>query len=133
MAYYNYKRVRDSIPDEWGATWDAGWKEQTGEEFDCSADYDGQLWVKASDYIDHLKARAESAENELAVLRRRGTPSGHVVALEAELLSARLVLEDLGNIPVDTLEILRRDGSIPLSNLAVSELARRAARKKPTP
>jgi len=36
---------------------------------------------------DTALARAGSAETELAVVRRRGTPSGHVVALEAELLS----------------------------------------------
>jgi hypothetical protein len=43
-------------------------------------------------------AKLKSAEAELAVLRRRGTPSGHVVALEAELQSAESKLAAVAEV-----------------------------------
>lgn len=55
MAYYNYKRVRDLIPQSFSELWEKNWKEETGQEYDGSADYDGQLWCLAADYIEHLK------------------------------------------------------------------------------
>ena len=46
MAYYNYKIVRDLIPQFI--------IDQQGEDYDGSADYDGDLWCAASDYIELL-------------------------------------------------------------------------------
>ena len=37
MAYYNYKRVRDILPD-WIIS-------EQGEDYEGSCDYDGDLWV----------------------------------------------------------------------------------------
>ena len=46
MAYYNYKRVRDLIPQFI--------IDQQGEDYEGLADYDGDLWCAASDYIKLL-------------------------------------------------------------------------------
>ena len=46
MAYYNYKRVRDLIPQFI--------IDQQGEDYEGLADYDGDLWCAASDYIELL-------------------------------------------------------------------------------
>jgi hypothetical protein len=62
MAYYNYKHVRDSIPKDFYENFEKKWKEETGNEFECSAHYDGDLWIMASDYIDHLHAVIKSLE-----------------------------------------------------------------------
>jgi len=74
MAYYNYKRVRDLIPDDFRASFEAAWKEETGEEFDGSADYDGSLWCLAADYISDLQSRLKEAENQIASMRDCNKP-----------------------------------------------------------
>ena len=60
MAYYNYKRVRDIIPNEFEETWKKNWLEETGQEYDGSADYDGELWILAADYIEYLQKKTGS-------------------------------------------------------------------------
>ena len=47
MAYYNYKRVRDILPD-WIIS-------EQGEDYEGSCDYDGDLWVAAEEYILYLE------------------------------------------------------------------------------
>lgn len=66
MAYYTYKRVRNLIPNEFSAKWEAAWKEETGQDYDGSADYDGQLWCLAADYIEHLHELIEDANKTVA-------------------------------------------------------------------
>jgi hypothetical protein len=62
MAYYNYKHVRDSIPAEFREPWEQQFKAASGREYEGTADYDGDLWLLASDYIDHLKKRVTEIE-----------------------------------------------------------------------
>lgn len=52
MAYYNYKRVRDLIPDDFRSSFEAKWKEETGRNFEGTADYDGDLWIMAAEFIE---------------------------------------------------------------------------------
>ena len=54
MAYYSYKRARDAIPKDFFEEYERKWKEDRGEEFECSCDYDGDLWCMAADYIEYL-------------------------------------------------------------------------------
>lgn len=82
------------------------------------------------DLGDYLEAAARDLPLEQFIITMRRKLSEP--APRAELLSQeqRAVLDDCASLPVGTLEFLRKEGSIPLSNLAVSELARRAARKE---
>lgn len=86
MAYYNYKHVRDSIPDSFLEPWEKRFKEETGREYSGTADYDGELWILASDYIDHLHAKVKDLESrrELAIeaLRDDDDPTEALALLE---------------------------------------------------
>lgn len=62
MAYYNYKHVRDSIPTAFQEQWEKTFEEQAGRKYEGTADYDGDLWILASDYIDHLHTRIKALE-----------------------------------------------------------------------
>lgn len=62
MAYYNYKHVRDQIPADFQGPWEKAWKEETGRDYEGTCDYDGELWILASDYIDHLHAKIKTLE-----------------------------------------------------------------------
>lgn len=55
MAYYNYKRVRDLIPEAFTKEFEVQWLEDTGREFEGSADYDGDLWILAAVYIEAIQ------------------------------------------------------------------------------
>ena len=46
MAYYNYKQVRDQLPQ---------WVTDEIEDYEGSCDYDGDQWIAASNYIDYLE------------------------------------------------------------------------------
>ena len=64
MAYYNYKRVANRA-DFISAT--VEWSEQTGEEFEGTADYDGDIYCVAEFLLDKkdeeiARLRAELAE-----------------------------------------------------------------------
>lgn len=58
MAYYAYKNVRDLIPDDFREAFEKRWKEETDRDFEGAADYDGDLWHMAADYIRSLQQRA---------------------------------------------------------------------------
>ena len=45
MAYYNYKLVRDALPD---------YITEAIPNYEGTCDYDGDMWVAASNYIDDL-------------------------------------------------------------------------------
>ena len=47
MAYYNYKYVRDQLPNFI--------IQDMGEDYEGEAGYDGDQWIAASNYIDHLE------------------------------------------------------------------------------
>ncbi len=57
MAYYNYKRVRDQLPD-WIIT-------AQGKAYDGDGNYDGHQWIAAADYIDFLEKRIKSLGADL--------------------------------------------------------------------
>lgn len=57
MAYYNYKRVRALIPAQFREEFEARWLEETGREFEGTADYDGDLWVMTAEYIEALQTK----------------------------------------------------------------------------
>lgn len=63
MAYYNYKRLRDAIPGEWKKEFEKKWLEETGEEFQGTADYDGDYWCMGADYIEYLHSELEKYKN----------------------------------------------------------------------
>lgn len=48
MAGYTYKWVRDRVPPYI--------TDEMGEDYEGGADYDGDLWIAASNYIDALEA-----------------------------------------------------------------------------
>jgi len=50
MASYSYKDLCYSIPENYAK----GFEEKYGREFDCDANYNGDYWVIASDYVDDL-------------------------------------------------------------------------------
>lgn len=56
MAYYNYKIVRDQIPDNFQAAFVCAYEKQTGNEYEGEANYDGDLWALAAEYIEYLLA-----------------------------------------------------------------------------
>ena len=62
MAYYNYKRVRDLIPEDFRTKFESSWKEETGEEYDETCDYDGTLWILAAHYIEYLQDRLKKSD-----------------------------------------------------------------------
>ena len=53
MAYYNFKMVRDRLPE---------WRVKEWEESGGSADYDSELWRHAAEYIDELKLQIDVSE-----------------------------------------------------------------------
>jgi len=62
MSYYNYKYVRDQLP-EWII------KEQ-GEDYEGDANYDGDQWCAASDYIDYLVSKIKELNPEFNFTQR---------------------------------------------------------------
>jgi hypothetical protein len=55
MAYYNYKRVRDLVPNEFVEEFSKVYKEQTGEDYCGESNYDGDMWIMTANYIDYLQ------------------------------------------------------------------------------
>ena len=62
MSYYNYKYVRDILP-EWIT------KEQ-GEDYEGGCDYDGDQWCAASDYIYYLIEKIKELNPEFDFTKR---------------------------------------------------------------
>jgi hypothetical protein len=60
MAYYNYKRVRDAIPKDFYEEYERKWKQDNDQDFECSCDYDGDLWCMAAAYIEHLHKQIDA-------------------------------------------------------------------------
>jgi len=97
---------------------------------------DGQ-WIRLADF-ERVSQALASAEAELAVLRGRGTPSGHVVALEAELAGERRAhlnsLDELRPLVVacDAMppECQRNFLSIGWANRVVDAVIERRAKKQ---
>lgn len=54
MAYYNYKIVRDQIPNEFRDAFICTYEKTTQKEYDGDANYDGDLWVLTAEYIEYL-------------------------------------------------------------------------------
>jgi hypothetical protein len=65
MAYYAYKNVRDAIPDDFRVKYEKEWLEETGHEFEGSADYNGDLWHMTAAYIEHLQSTINSYDQAL--------------------------------------------------------------------
>jgi hypothetical protein len=57
MAYYNYKVVRDMIPDDFSEKFIKDFEEENDMEYDHDANYDGHMWLLTAAYIDHLHSR----------------------------------------------------------------------------
>lgn len=57
MAYYNYKVVRDQIPEDFEARYVSAFNAIHGDNFyDSDANYDGHRWLLTAEYIDYLQA-----------------------------------------------------------------------------
>lgn len=61
MAYYNYKVVRDLIPDDFRDKFIEQF-EKDGTEYDHDANYDGHMWLLVADYIEYLLATKENQD-----------------------------------------------------------------------
>lgn len=61
MAYYNYKIVRDQIPDEFQKAFACAYEKQTGNEYEGEANYDGDLWILTAEYIEYLLAGGQKS------------------------------------------------------------------------
>lgn len=53
MAYYNYKFVRDQLP-QWII-------DRQGPNYEGDGNYDGDQWIATSEYIDFLENRLRMA------------------------------------------------------------------------
>lgn len=60
MAYYNYKHVRDKIPNEFEDLFRNSFKEVQGYDYEGDAGYDGDLWLLTSCYINYLHGNVGS-------------------------------------------------------------------------
>ena len=76
MAYYAYKQVRDLLPQH---IIDA-----QGPDYEGAADYDGDQWVAAADYIVELREQNETQRYEIQALEEK----------VAELRCKRVALSD---------------------------------------
>ena len=63
MAYYNYKIVRDLLPQHI--------IDQQGPDYEGDAGYDGDQWCAAADYINELKSIIEELNSEICNLERQ--------------------------------------------------------------
>lgn len=63
MAYYNYKRVKDLIPQFI--------IDQQDEDYEGSCDYDGDLWCAAADYIKYLEACTDTLQKQIKELNKQ--------------------------------------------------------------
>jgi hypothetical protein len=51
MGSYSYKDLCHSIPEKYTENFE----KKYGREFDCDANYNGDYWVIAADYVDDLE------------------------------------------------------------------------------
>ena len=90
MAYYNYKVIRDRIPQHI--------IDSMGEDYEGTCDYDGDLWLAADAYIDELenklKAQYDALNNDAADARRHR----HLIAAIRNEID-RAVLNDHRLVP----------------------------------
>jgi len=63
MAYYAYKEVRDLIPNDFRDRFEESFKVENGREYDGDANYDGDMWLLAAAYIEHLQCELKAKEN----------------------------------------------------------------------
>lgn len=81
MAYYAYKQVRDLLPQH---IIDA-----QGPDYEGDANYDGDQWDAAADYIEELKAQnAQLLEFVREWLVRQGTDENYMVAKARAAIAA---------------------------------------------
>lgn len=64
MAYYAYKYVRDLIPDDFQNRFEESFKAESGREYDGDSNYDGDMWLLAAAYIEHLQGELIEKEND---------------------------------------------------------------------
>jgi hypothetical protein len=62
MAYYNYKVVRDMIPDDFRDAFIKEFEADGRVEYDGDANYDGHMWLLVAEYIEHLQEELERKE-----------------------------------------------------------------------
>lgn len=62
MAYYAYKNVRDLLP-EWII-------QEQGSNYQGDANYDGDQWIAASDYIEYLVTKIKELNPEFDFTKR---------------------------------------------------------------
>jgi hypothetical protein len=65
MAWYAYKTVLALIPQDFKDQWEKSRREETGREPEWSADYDGDYWLLAASYIEHLRDLVSRCEKAL--------------------------------------------------------------------
>lgn len=57
MAYYNYKVVRDRIPNDFEDRFVSAFNDANGDDsYDSDANYNGHRWLLTAEYIDYLQA-----------------------------------------------------------------------------
>ena len=64
MAYYTYKEILYKVTPEW----EAKFKEKIGEEFEGTADYNGDIHQMAGLMLDELQEKVRQMEEQLALL-----------------------------------------------------------------
>ena len=60
MAYYAYKEVRDLLPADTAEKYQFRY----GEEYEGGANYDGDMWIAAADYIVELLDKIKELESK---------------------------------------------------------------------
>lgn len=107
MGYYNYKRMYSVVPSAYREAYEAKWKEENGRDFEGTADYDGDLWCLAADYIEHLTFQLEGVRNlskNLGLVGYCNPVARNIVyALRCALDGVKPEF-DVNGFPVDTAE-----------------------------
>jgi hypothetical protein len=62
MAYYNYKHVRDLIPDDFRDKFIEEYN-KNGYEYEGTCNYDGDMWLLAAAYIEELLEKIKILED----------------------------------------------------------------------
>ena len=60
MAYYSYKEVRDLLPEDTAEKYLLRY----GQEYEGEANYDGDQWTAAADYIVELLDKIKELESK---------------------------------------------------------------------
>jgi hypothetical protein len=61
MSYYNYKRVRDVIPEEFVERYKAKCLAE-GYEYEGTCNYNGDMWSMTAEYIEELHAQLKATQ-----------------------------------------------------------------------